>query len=65
MKTLWLLGLTFKKAWRTILTLGYALTVVRVCENLVGGAGRAAPFVSPMLSWKTVLSGVSSINRLR
>lgn len=51
MKTLCLLGLTFKEARRTILIFGYSLTVVRVYENLM--EGRAAPFVSPVLSRKT------------
>ena len=65
MKTLCLLGLTFKKAWRTILTLGYSLTVVRVCESLVGGARRAAPCFSHAVLEHRVLSEVASFNRLR
>lgn len=63
MKTLCLLGLTFKEARQTVLISGYSLAVVRVCENLV--EGRAVAFVSPVLSWKTVLFEVSSFHRLR
>ena len=65
MKTLCLLGLTFKKAGWTILTSGYSLTVVRVFESLVGGARRAAPCFSRAVLEHRVLSEVASFNRLR